>query len=169
MRDSATLVLYERHGHPAVGYRTETIDQIAHGDVAEGTRGAWELRCWTLAGGSSGYGVASDELVALVSAVFRTIRYCLDNARPLAAIQRFHCSGGGIVGGLPGCSPLAEHLAIWSKSVASNDVFLQARNVSTEQLRSSEHGLRREITAMAKVKDELFRRSRATAATKPSP
>lgn len=39
MTSFANLVLYERHGHPAIGYRgetIETIDQIARGDVAEG-------------------------------------------------------------------------------------------------------------------------------------
>ena len=84
MRTFSTLVLHERHGQPAIGYRAETIDQIARGDMAEGTHGAWELRCWTLASQSPGYGVTADELVALVGSIFRMINYCLGGNGPSA-------------------------------------------------------------------------------------
>ena len=169
MPSFATLVLYERHGHPAIGYRGETIDQIARGDVAEGTHGAWELRCWTPAGKLSSCGVSSDELVALVNAVFRTINRCTGNERPSDGIQRFQCNHVGAVVDIPGGLPLAEHLTIWSKSAASNDVLLQARHVGAEQFQAVGHGLQREIEAMAKVKNELFGRSQPAAGTEPGP
>jgi hypothetical protein len=40
MHISSTLVLYNRRGRAAIGYRVETIDQIARGDIAEGSQGA---------------------------------------------------------------------------------------------------------------------------------
>lgn len=159
MRTFATLVLYERHGHPAIGYRAETIDQIAHGDMAEGTHGAWELRCWTPAGPRPGFGVRTHELVALVGATFRVIDHCLGGNGPSEAVRRFHCAGEGVVSDLPGTRPLHEHLMAWSDQAASNDVFLQARGGDTARLQAIGHQLQQEIEAMAKVNDELFGQS----------
>lgn len=155
----ATLVLYERHGHTAIGYRAETMDQIAQGDVAEGTRGAWELRCWTPTGESSVPGISSGELVTLINATSRTISECLGEGHPLDATQRFHCLGGGKVIRLPGNSFLAEHLASWSKSARTNDVFLQTSHLNTEKLHVIGNHLQREIASMVRLKDELAGRS----------
>lgn len=165
MRNFATLVLYERHEHPAIGYRAETIDQITNGDLAEGTLGAWELRCWTPANKASGYGVTSDGLVALMGAVFRTIRHCFDEPCSLKLIQRFHCSADEAVAELPEALPLVEHLTIWADAAAMNDVFLQIRNISIEQLLAIENELQREIAVMVKFKDELSGRSHTNTAT----
>lgn len=156
MRTFATLVLYERHGQPAMGYRAETIDQIVHGDMAEGTHGAWELRCWTPAGPQPSYGVRAQELVALVGATFRVIDHCLRDNGPLEAIRRFHCVRDSVVADLPSSRPLHEHLMAWSDQAASNDVFLQIRGADTARLQAIGHQLQREIEAMVKVNDELF-------------
>ncbi len=153
MRTFSTLVLHERHGQPAIGYRAETIDQIARGDMAEGTHGAWELRCWTLASQSPGYGVTADELVALVGSIFRMINYCLGGNGPSDTTQRFHCSQNGAVVDLSGSQPLPEHLTVWGNKTTLNDVFLQARNIGTEQLQAIGHVLQQEIEAMVKAKD----------------
>lgn len=155
MSTFATLVLYERHGHPAIGYRTETIDQIAHGEMAEGTRGAWELRCWTPANPRPGYGVTADELVALLGATFRTISHCFDGSRAPDAIQRFHCGPDGAVVDLPSGAPLAEHLANWATGAKPNAAFLQTRQTGTDQLRSIEQALQLELEAMMTTRDEL--------------
>lgn len=156
MRMFATLVLYERHGQPAIGYRAETIDQIAHGDVAEGTHGAWELRCWTPTDARPRYGVLGDELVALVDATFEVIDHFLGDGNPPEAVRRFHCARGGAVIDLPGSKPLPEHLADWSNETALNDVFLQTRHVDNAKLQTIRNHLQREIEAMATVRDELF-------------
>src|SRR5690606_8556535 len=121
MHTFSTLVLYERHGRAAIGYRAETIDQIARGDIAEGSRGAWELRCWTPANELPRHGVTADELTALMNATSRTIRYCIGNIRPSDAVQRFHCGHRGMVADLPASLPLPEHLALWSSEAKLND------------------------------------------------
>ncbi len=155
MHTFSTLVLYERHGRAAIGYRAEMIDQIARGDIAEGSRGAWELRCWTPANESPRHGVTADELTALVNAVFRTTSYCVGNSRPSNVVQRFHCGHSGFVVDLPDSLPLAEHLALWSNDAKLNDAFLQARHLDTDQLFAVRHELQQEIEAMVSVKDEL--------------
>lgn len=156
MRMFATLVLYERHGQPAIGYRAETIDQIAHGDMAEGTHGAWELRCWTPTDAPPRYGVSGDELVALVGATFEVIDHFLGDGSPPEAVRRFHCAHGGAVIDLTDSKPLHEHLVDWSIEAAVNDVFLQTRQVDNAKLQAIRNQLQREIEAMATVRDELF-------------
>lgn len=152
----ATLVLYERHGQPAIGYRAETIDQIAHGDVAEGTHGAWELRCWTPSGAPPRYGVSAAELVALVGATFNAIDHFLDDGNPPEAVRRVHCAHGGAIIDLTDSKPLHEHLVDWSNEAAVNDVFLQTRHVDNAKFQAIRNQLQLEIEAMAAVRDELF-------------
>lgn len=159
MRTFATFVIYERHGQPAIGYRAETIDQIANGDVAEGTHGSWELRCWTCAGESPRYGVSASELAALISATFRVIDHCLADGSRLEAIHRFQCFPGGAASGLPASRPLPEHLEDWSNQAALSAVFLQIQKVGVQQLRAIEKLLQREVEAMVKIRDELIERS----------
>lgn len=159
MRTFATLVLYERHGQPALGYRAETIGQIAHGDMAEGTHGSWELRCWTLTGAPPRYGVTGDELSALMGATFRAIEHCLGADNPSETIRRFHCVRGGPVIEIPSSQSLSEHLVDWSNQAALNDVFLQARQVGIAQLQAIGQQLQLEIEAMMNVKDKLIGRS----------
>lgn len=156
MRTFATLVLHEQNGQPAIGYRAETISQIARGDLAEGTQAAWELRCWTPVITRLGHGVKSDELVALVGATFRLIDHCLGDGTPLDMVRRFQCAGDGVVTGIPGMHPLDEHLMIWSNQAALNDVFLQTRQVSIAQLQTTGQQLQRAIEEIADIKDEVF-------------
>ena len=158
MLSLATLVLYERHGQPDIAYRVETVDQIAQGDMAGGTNGAWELRCWTPAGQRPGYGVRASELVALMSATFRVINHCLGDNTLSEIIRRFHCAGGAVID-LPCSQPLHEHLTDWSNQAGPNDVFLQARHVDIKQFQAIGNHLQQEIEAMAKVRDELFGQS----------
>lgn len=151
----ATLVLYERHGQPHIGYRAETIDQIAWGDVAEGNNGAWELRCWTSTGASPRYGVTGSELVALIGATVRVVEHCLGNGAPPDSVRRFHCAHGGAVTGLPSNQPLPEHLGDWIRGAAEMDVFLQTLSVGTNELIAIAHTLQLEIEAMAQLESEL--------------
>lgn len=107
MHTLETIVLYERYGYP---YGGETIDQITRGDVAEETRGAWELRCWTLARGSSHYGVTSDELIVLFGATFRTISFCLGGDRISDAVRS---SAAPTIGSLSICPAPFHSLITW--------------------------------------------------------
>lgn len=159
MRTFATPVLYERRGKLGIGYRAETIEQITHVDLAEGTQGAWELRSWMPAGARPGYGVRADELASLMGATFRVINHCLGDDTPSAAVRRFHCARSGGVSDMPASQPLPEHLMVWNNQAASDEVFLQTRGVDAAQLRAIGHQLQHEIEAMVKVKDELLGQS----------
>lgn len=153
----ATLVLYGLHGQLAISYRAESIEPIARGDMAEGTQRAWELRCWAPTSPRPGDGVTTDELVTLVGATFRTIRYCLGDGRSSATIQRLHCTSGGAVAGLPNSQPLTVHLKDWTGRAMADGVFLQALHISTGELLAITRGLQQGIEAIAKSKEELSR------------
>lgn len=151
----ATLVLYERHGQPAIAYRAETIEQVTRSNMVEETYGAWELRCWMLVNGRSCRGVKSAELFALLDASFWTISYCLFNGDSLDKTQRFNCASCGTITGLPSSQPLPEHLKDWSSEAAPHEVFLQALHISTDELQAIVRGTQREIVAMAELKGKL--------------
>lgn len=148
MRTLATLVLHEQNGQPAIGYRAETISQIACGDLAEGTQAEWELRCWTPVLTRPGHGLKAKELVVLFGATFRLIEHCLGYGTPSDAVRRLQCDGNGTVTAIPNMQPLHDHLMIWSNQATLNDVFLQTRHVDIAQLQSTGQYLQRIIEEM---------------------
>ncbi|WP_129134648.1 hypothetical protein [Luteimonas sp. YGD11-2] len=152
----ATLVLHAKNGQPSIGYRTETLSQIACGDLAEGTQAAWEMRCWTPGGARLGHGVKAVELVALVGATFRVINHCFGDGTLREAVRRFNCAANGIVTEIPNKQALDDHLMIWSNQAAQNDVFLQTREVGIAQIQAIGQQLQRAIEKVAEVRDEVL-------------